>query len=166
MKEEIKRNCVLIKRFDGFDDYISLSIEKKGNVDDNLHEKNNRIVIYVGEDPTLIIPSIEFPSVEVAIEEIIDKEYSYKEIKGMSTAEILLKRIDLDIRAWSKNNYDSHFLYYKISFPLLKRLREVGETKFQIIFQQEILKKYATGPLQVKKYLDQEGYLELISDFF
>ena len=84
----------------------------------------------------------------------------------MAPEEILLMGLDLDIRAWSKNYYDSHFLHYKISFPLLKRLREVGETKFQIIFQQEILKRYATGSLQVKGYLEQEGYLNLISDFF
>ena len=165
MKEEIKRNCVLIKRFDGIEDYISVWIKEKDKVDD-LHEKNNKIVIYVGEDPIVIIPSISLPSFEEVIEEIIDKSYLYKNRNVMTTAEILLIGLDLDIRAWSKNNYDSHFLYYKISFPLLKRLREVGETKFQIIFQQEILKRYATSPLQVKKFLVQEGYLKFISDFF
>ena len=165
MKDEIKRNCVLIKRFDGIDNYISVRIKEEDKVDD-LHEKNNKIVIYVGEDPIVIIPSLSLPSFEAVIEEIIDKSYLYKNRNGMTTAEILLIGLDLDIRAWSKNNYDSHFLYYKISFPLLKRLREVGETKFQIIFQQEILKRYATSPLQVKKFLVQEGYLKLISDFF
>jgi hypothetical protein len=57
-------------------------------------------------------------------------------------------------------------LYYKIAFPLLKKLREVGETKFQIIFQQEILKTYVSGNVKVKNYLDHEGYLKLIGEFF
>lgn len=165
MKEEIKLNCVSIKRSNGIDDHISIKIKGKDNIND-LHEGNSKLVIYIGGDPVVIIPSINFPSIEDVIEEIIDKSFLSIYQKGMNPAQILLKGLDLDIRAWSKNNYDSHFLYFKISFPLLKCLKEVGETKFQIIFQQEILKRYATSSLQVKKYLEHEGYLKLISDFF
>jgi len=165
MKEEIKLNCVSIKRSNGIDDHISVKIKGKDNIDD-LHEGNSKLVICIGDDPIIIIPSINFPSIEDVIEEIIDKSFLSIYQKGMTPAQILLKGLDLDIRAWSKNNYDSHFLYFKISFPLLKCLKEVGETKFQIIFQQEILKKYATSSLQVKKYLEKEGYLKLISGFF
>jgi len=165
MKEETKLNCVSIKRSNGIDDNISLKIKRKDNSDD-LQEGNSKLVIYIGEYPVIIIPSISLPSIEDVIEKIIDKSYLSIYKKGMTPAEILLKGLDLDIRAWSKNNYDSHFLYYKISFPLLKCLKEVGETKFQIIFQQEILKRYATSSLQVKKYLEQEGFLKPISDFF
>lgn len=165
MKEEIQTNCISFKKFNGTDCYISLDIKRKDKID-NVHEAYNRLVIFVGEYPIIIIPSINFPSFEELIEEIIDKSFLSMCKKGMTPAEILLKGLDIDIRTWSKNNYDSHFLYYKISFPLLKHLKKVGETKFQIVFQQEILKRYATSSLQVKKFLEQEGYLKLISDFF
>jgi hypothetical protein len=165
MKEEIKQEFAMIKRLNGGDDYISVKINMEDNSDDP-YEGNNKLVIYLGEDPIIIIPSMSFPSVEDLIEEIIDKSYLSIHKKGKTPTEILKKGLDLDILAWSKNNYDSHFLYYKISFPLLKHLREVGETKFQIIFQQEILKRYATGSLQIKEYIEQQGYLKLISDFF
>ncbi|MHA1931497.1 MAG: hypothetical protein ACW96X_03100 [Promethearchaeota archaeon] len=165
MKEENKLNCALIKRSNGIYEYISIKIEER-DIEDDLHERSSKLVIYVGKDPIITIPSTSLPSFEEGIEKIIDKSYLSICKNGLTPVENLLKGLDLDIRAWSNNNYDSHFLYYKISFPLLKRLKEVGETKFQIIFQQEILKRYATSPLQVKKYLEQKGYLKLISDFF
>ncbi|MBY8983999.1 MAG: hypothetical protein KGD65_02925 [Candidatus Lokiarchaeota archaeon] len=165
MKEEITRNCISIKNFKGIEEQISVKIKLKESSDDN-HEENSILVISIGDDPIVMIPSRSFPSIEEIIEEIIDNSFLSRCKEGMAPEEILLIGLDLDIRAWSKNYYDSHFLYYKISFPLLKRLREVGETKFQIIFQQEILKRYATGSIQEKDYLEQEGYLTLISDFF
>ena len=165
MKEENKRNIALIKKLNGSYDYISIKIKEKDN-DDDLHKRSSKLVIYIGENPILAIPSISLPSFEEVIDKINDKSYLSFCKKELTQAENLLKGLDLDIRAWSNNNYDSHFLYYKISFPLLRQLKEVGETKFQIIFQQEILKRYATSPIQVKKYLEQEGYLKLISDFF
>ena len=70
------------------------------------------------------------------------------------------------LNLWSKNNYNTHFIDYKIAFPLLKELSKVGETRFQIIFQQEILKRYASNEVKVKHFLKQEGYLKLIGDFF
>lgn len=165
MKEEITLNCVKIKRFNGNDDYISIKIIMD-DIDDDLHKGNNKLAICVGEDQIIMIPSQTFPSIEDVIEEIIDKSFVSSSKEEITPTETLLKGLDLDIRAWSKNNYDTHFLYYKISFPLLKYLKEVGETKFHIIFQQEILKRYATSPLHVKKFLEQKGYLKLISDFF
>jgi hypothetical protein len=165
MKEEIKLNCVKFKRFNGNDDYISVEI-RNVDIDDNLHKGNNKLVISIGDDPIVIIPSEFILSFEEVIEVIINQSFLSSCKKENPSIKTLLKGLDLDLRAWSKNKYDTHFLYYKISFPLLKRLKEVGETKFQIIFQQEILKRYATSSLQVKEYLEREGYLQLICDFF
>ncbi|MHA1985831.1 MAG: hypothetical protein ACW98D_04235 [Promethearchaeota archaeon] len=165
MKEETKLNCASIKRFDGKEDIISIKINVIDDNDD-LHEDYEKIVIYVGEDPIVSIPSEYFPSIEDLIEEIIDKSYTSFCNEENTSLEILLKGLYLDIGAWSNNNYESQFLYYKLSFPLLKKLKEVGETKFQIIFQQEILRRYATGTEKVKEFLERKGYLNLISDFF
>ena len=165
MKEQIKKNCVSFKRFDDTYEWISVRIEKKSEINSN-KEEGDKIVIYVGEEPVIIIPGIFFPSFEDAIEDIIGKSPLYDNKDRYNALEILFTKFYLDIRVWSENNYDSQVLHFKISFPLLKKLREVGETKFQIIFQQEILKRYATSTLKVKKFLEQEGYLKLISDFF
>ena len=159
MKKQIKKNCVSIKRFNDSNVWISVRIE-------DLKEGGDKVVIYVGEDPIIIIPSIDFPSFENVIEEIIEKNPLYSKKNEKSAIEILFNGLYLGIRAWSENNYDNQLLHFKISFPLLKKLREVGETKFQIIFQQEILKGYATSTIKVKQFLEQGGYLKLIGHFF
>jgi len=159
MKKQIKKNCVSIKKFNDSNVWISVRIE-------DLKEGGDKIVIYVGEDPIVIIPSTAFPSFGGAIEEIIEKNPLYNKKNEESAVEILFKGLYLGIRAWSENNYDNQLLHFKISFPLLKKLRDVGETKFQIIFQQEILKEYATSKIKIKQFLEQEGYLKLVSDFF
>lgn len=165
MKEKLKLNCVKFKTFNGNEGYISIKITNDEiNVDS--HKGNNKLVISVGEDPVVIIPSEFLPSIEETIEGLINQPFQSSHKKEFTKIETQLKRFDSYIRIWAKKNYDTRFLYYKISFPLLKHLKEVGETKFQIIFQQEILQRYATSPLQVKKYLEHNGYLKLIGDFF
>ena len=159
MKKQIKKNCVSIKRFNDSNVWISVRIE-------DLKEGGDKVVIYVGEDPIIIIPSIDFPSFENVIEEIIEKNPLNSKKNEKSAIKILFNGLYLGIRAWSENNYDNQLLHFKISFPLLKKLREVGETKFQIIFQQEILKGYATSTIKVKQFLEQGGYLKLIGHFF
>jgi len=165
MKKQIKKDCVSFRRFDDAYEWISLRIEGKRDIN-NLKEEGDKVVIYVGEDPVIIIPGIIFPSFEETIEEVIGKSPLYDNKDRNNALEFLFNKFYLDIRAWSENNYDSQLLHFKMSFPLLKKLREVGETKFQIIFQQEILKSYATSTVKVKRFLEQEGYLKLISDFF
>jgi hypothetical protein len=165
MKEKIEKNYVSVKRFNDINGYISIRIERKGE-SNNLQEGEDKVVIYVGEDPIVIIPGTSFSSFENAIEEVIEKPHLYNRKNRKTATEILLNGLYLGIRIWSENNYNSQLLHFKISFPLLKKLREVGETKFQIIFQQEILNRYATSTVKVKGFLEQEGYLKLISDFF
>lgn len=165
MKKQIKKNCVSFKRFDEIIEWISVTIEKKREIN-NLKEEGDKIVIYVGKDPIIIIPGIFFPSFEEAIGKVIGKSPLYDNKIVKNAPEVLLNTLYFNIRRWSENNYDSQLLHFKISFPLLKKLREVGETKFQIIFQQEILKRYATSTVKIKGFLEREGYLKLISDFF
>lgn len=99
---------------------------------------------------------------------IFTKRFKYhkeeKQIKDK--ADKFYQTLQVDLNLWSKNNYKTKFIDFRIAFPLLKRLREVGETRFQIIFQQEILKEYASNNANVKDFLKNEGYLKLIGDFF
>ena len=159
MKKHIKKNCVSIKKFNDSNVWISVRIE-------DLKEGGNKVVIYIEEDPIIIIPSTSFPSFEWVIEEILEKTPRHNEKNEKSEIEIIFNGLYLGIRDWSENNYNNQLLHFKISFPLLKKLREVGETKYQIIFQQEILKGYATSTVIVKQFLEQGGYLKLIGHFF
>jgi len=119
------------------------------NVNDNItinYEKKKKIVIYVKNTPIIMLPGSTKPKVLISLS--------------------LYNKLLKNLIKWSENDYNTKFLDYKIAFPLLKELRRVGETRFQIIFQQEILKEYATRGLRVKEFLKNEGYLKLIGDFF
>ncbi len=161
----MKKNCVSIKSFNDINYYISVKIERNGELN-NLQKGEEKVVIYVRDDPVIIIPGTYFSSFKDAIEELSEKSHLHNKNNEEMTIEVLFTRLCFDIHTWSENNYGSQYLHFKISLPLLKKLRDVGETKFQIIFQQEILTRYATSTARVKGFLEQEGYLKLISDFF
>jgi hypothetical protein len=165
MKEEIKLNCVKFKTFNGNEGYISIKIIAD-DTNDDLDKGNFKLIILVGEDPVVIIPNEFFLSIKEVIEGLITQPFQSIDKNENIPVKRLIKSLDSDIRIWAKKNYDTRFLNYKISFPLLKHLKKVGETKFQIIFQQEVLHRYAFSPLLVKKYLEHNGYLKLIGDFF
>jgi len=163
----------VIYRFNEINEYISIRITKPGfyhriqkcNVN-GFYEEQYKVIIYIGDTPTVTIPNSFFPSFEVALQDINEIKGHHQIKNKNSSPEIIFQRLSLSIDSWVKNNYDIHLLHFKIAFPLLKKLRDVGTTKFQIILQQEILKNFALGSFQVKEFLKKEGYLNLISDFF
>jgi len=62
------------------------------------------------------------------------------------------------MKLWIKNNYDTGILLYDISFPLLRKLVEVGDPHAKRVFIDEILKNlWGDDPLVVK-YLINEKY--------
>jgi len=62
------------------------------------------------------------------------------------------------LKLWIRNNYDTSILLYDISFPLLRKLAEVGDSQAKKVFIDEILKNlWSFNPLVVK-YLVNEGY--------
>ncbi|MFX1281901.1 MAG: hypothetical protein ACFFA3_21310, partial [Promethearchaeota archaeon] len=91
---------------------------------------------------------------------IFTKRFKYhkeeKQIKDK--ADKFYQNLKADLILWSKNDYKTKFIDFRIAFPLLRRLSQVGETKFQIIFQQEILKEYVSNNANVKDFLKSEGY--------
>ncbi|MHA1916482.1 MAG: hypothetical protein ACW986_00855 [Promethearchaeota archaeon] len=173
MSDQNKEEIQSTTKFDEINKTISLIVAKEGNKLET-EERNPieskghgmKIVIYVGNDSIISIPGTFFQSIEETIKEIDEAEYNDHLERRNDFLDDLFDILVENIHDWSKNNYDTQFLYYKIALPLLKKLREVGETKFQIIFQQEILKTYVSGNLQIKEFLDREGYLKLIGDFF
>ena len=143
------------------DDFKKFMDENNDNEEDG-----RRVIISIGDDPIVTISNKFLPSFNEAIDEINGRLDNYENINQGATLQDVFRKLVLKIQVWSNNNYNTHLLHYKIAFPLLKKLKEIGETKFQIIFQQEILRRYATGTSQVKMFLENEGYLKLIGDFF
>jgi len=156
MQKQFKENNSFKKNNCKVNEYISIQ----------RYENELKITIYINNEPLITIPSPKFPSLEYALQEVNDNLVYHKIILENNKTEKIFQKFALILENWSKNDYNTHLLHYKISFPLLKKLREVGRTRFQIIFQQEILKRYSTSPLEVKNFLEQEGYLKLIGDFF
>lgn len=68
-----------------------------------------------------------------------------------------------NIQAWVENNYDTRILHSNLSFPLLKRLSDVGDRRARIMFKEEIGKRYVEGNIIVRRFLQVEGYLDHLS---
>ena len=173
MKEHFKQDNHIIIKFNEINDYISIKIiyspfdhKIKECESYGCSEKGTKVVICVRNEPLITIPSALFPSLKAVLQEIKDPidRYEYNQKKHLT--ETIFRSLLSNLIIWSENDYNTQIIDHKIAFPLLKKLREVGETKFQIILQQEILKAYATSRFHVKEFLKREGYLKLIGDFF
>ena len=68
-----------------------------------------------------------------------------------------------NLHVWSENRYDTRLLHRSISFPLLKKLSEVGDLNARRIFKEEIAERFKEGSTSVKKYLIIEGYMRYLS---
>ncbi len=69
-----------------------------------------------------------------------------------------------NLQAWVENNYDSRLLHKNLAFPLLKELSEVGDKLAMVRFKEEIVERFNSGYLPVMKYLQEEGYLNLLTE--
>lgn len=68
-----------------------------------------------------------------------------------------------NLQTWVEYNYDTRLLHSNLSFPLLKRLTEVGDSLAKRKFKEEIAKRLESGYPPVIRYLDEEGYLNYLS---
>ena len=65
-----------------------------------------------------------------------------------------------NLQAWYEHNYDTRLLHSNLSFPLLKRLAEVGDPIANRVFKEEIVKRFESGYPTVIKYIIKEKLLE------
>lgn len=173
MKEHVKQDNHIIIKSHEINDYISIKIihlpfdHKIKEYESYVYsEKGTKVVICIRNEPLVTIPSALFPSLKAIIQEKKDPTDRYEYNQKKNLTETIFRRLLSNLIIWSENDYNTQIIDHKIAFPLLKKLREVGDTKFQIILQQEILKAYSTSTFQVKEFLKREGYLKLIGDFF
>jgi hypothetical protein len=173
MKKSNKKNDCYIIKSKSINEFISVRLIRSNHINKKreckteiCYEGNSKIVIYVINEPIITIPNAYFPSIEKIIHELNKSPNPHKSKDADNYPDDIFNMVIQSIFTWKKNNYNSQILDYRISLPLLRKLRDVGDTKFQIILQQEILWNYRQGNHQVKEYLENEGYLELIGDFF
>ena len=160
MKEHVKQDNHIIIKSHNINDYISIKIihlpfnhKIKEYESYGCSERATKVVICVRNEPLVIIPSALFPSLKAITQEIKDPTDRYEYNQKKYLTETIFRRLLSNLIIWSENDYNIQIIDHKIAFPLLKKLREVGET-------------YATSTFQVKEFLKREGYLKLIGDFF
>ncbi len=87
-------------------------------------------------------------------------EYKRSTIEISSETEFWAHCSNLQI--WVENNYDTRLLHSNLSFPLLKRLFEIGDLKAQRVFREEIVKRFESRYPSVVAYLIKEKYYEFL----
>ncbi len=64
-----------------------------------------------------------------------------------------------NLQAWADNNYDTRLLHSNISFPLLKKLVEAGDTMAKRRFKEEIGLRFESGYPPTLLFLLEEKYI-------
>ncbi|KKN47870.1 hypothetical protein LCGC14_0658480 [marine sediment metagenome] len=68
-----------------------------------------------------------------------------------------------NLQAWYEHGYNTRLLHSNLSFPLLKRLVDVGDIQAKRIFKEEIIDRYNNGVESVRIYLRRMNYLSYLS---
>ncbi|KKM69103.1 hypothetical protein LCGC14_1454190, partial [marine sediment metagenome] len=68
-----------------------------------------------------------------------------------------------NLQVWAENNYDTRLLRSNLSFPLLKKLTEVGDPLANGVFKEEIIRRLDSGYPNVIKYLIEEKYINYLN---
>ena len=141
--------------------------------------KSRRTIIYIKRKPfkqcvvlALNIPVStisDFDEIE-SIDELSDNQN--KIVNSSSDGLDLVSSIPLDLifwahcsnlQAWYENEYNTQLLHRNLSFPLLKRLTEVGDRLAKRVFKEEIAKRFSSNYPPTKEYLLNEGYLDYLN---
>lgn len=64
-----------------------------------------------------------------------------------------------NLQVWSENDYDTRLLHTYLSFPLLKKLTQVGDPIAKKVFKKEILLRLKSGYPSVVDYILEEDLL-------
>jgi len=67
-----------------------------------------------------------------------------------------------NLHAWSKYNYDTRLLHSNLSFPLLKKLTDVGDPIARKVFKEEIVRRLESRYFPLIEYLINERYIDYL----
>ena len=68
-----------------------------------------------------------------------------------------------NLQTWVEHEYDTRLLRSNLSFPLLKKLTEVGDPLAKKVFKEEIIKRLDSGYPNVIKFLIEEKYIDYLN---
>ncbi|UCC20185.1 MAG: hypothetical protein JSV62_02560, partial [Promethearchaeota archaeon] len=125
----------------------------------NPHKNENQILIH----------SIDAAKEKLSsdLEETISQETITPEVLGITPEEEFWAHSS-NLQTWYENKYDSDLLHSNLSFPLLKKLMEVGDKDAEKVFKKEIIRKFEESEknLFVKTidYLIIQKYLEYLKE--
>ncbi len=68
-----------------------------------------------------------------------------------------------NIQAWIENDYNTKILHHSISFPLLKKLVELGDPLAKMRFKEEVAERLERSTPQVLLFLIRERYLDVFT---
>ncbi len=136
---------------------------------------DNEIIIFVGGSPfrhckylLLSIPVDDlhrFAHIESIDEatELLDKSQEHEETKEIEIPpEVEFWGHCSNLQAWVEHDYNPNLLHSNLSFPLLRRLMEVGEPLAKEVLTEEVKRRYKSGTPSTREFLYREGYLKLI----
>lgn len=69
-----------------------------------------------------------------------------------------------NLQVWAEHDYDTTLLHRNLSFPLLKKLTEVGDMVAKKVFKEEIAKRMMEGNLNVALYILEERYIDYVNE--
>ncbi|MEJ2276394.1 MAG: hypothetical protein P8Y70_01400 [Candidatus Lokiarchaeota archaeon] len=158
---------------------LELKLEKghwdeEGDEDPYVKE-NIRVQIYINGNPfrtckflLIVNPHLEkkFETINSIdeVKEILNKDLEYKitpAVLNISPEEEFWAHCS-NLQAWVENDYDTHLLDSKLSFPLLKELKRLGDSKAKQVYNEEVMERYAKGSCDVKDLLISKKYFENI----
>lgn len=108
-------------------------------------------------------PNSEINSIDEASEQFssrLEKQIKPEEL-GISPEEEFRAHCS-NLQAWAEHNYDTRLLHSNLSFPLLKKLTEIGDELAKKVFKEEIAKRLESGYAPVIEYLINEGYTDYL----
>ncbi len=91
----------------------------------------------------------------------LEREVTPKEL-GITKAQEFWAHCS-NLQAWAENDYNTRLLHSNLSFPLLKKLTEVGDAKACKVFKDEIAQRFVRGYIPVMRYLFKEKFVDYLT---
>ncbi len=145
-------------------DFITLKLEKgKTNiyVDNKLFRQCKYLLLNIPVEKITVFDEIE--SIDEVAEKLDKSQEPFEDKEGIIPLETEFWGHCSNLQIWVENNYNTRLLHSNLSFPLLKKLTEVGDPIAKRRFKEEIITRYEEGSESVRKFLYNEEYLSLLS---
>ena len=117
-----------------------------------ISKENNKIIIYIQEDKFQEIDDILLNK----ISNDLGNNIVYEGDKG--AGDTYYNNLLIALNLWIRNKYDTSILPYELSFPLLKKLVDVGDSLAKKVLIREIEKSFCIGDPRIIKFLLQQNY--------